>query len=144
MIAGRIAIYPVLLSLFILSRSGLSPPQRLPQWLRSSRRAMDDGRRERRGPPFSPLFPLPIAPSALSFFPLPSLPTTQREESPQVTVPYLGLRWCMARKICGEGNQAIPGTNHNQTSLFFFYYYYLVLLLLLWLLLFIAIQFTIK
>jgi len=22
----------------------------------------------------------------------------------------------MARKICGEGNQAIPGTNHNQTS----------------------------
>ena len=48
---------------------------------------MDDGRRERRGPPFSPLFPLPIAPSALSFFPLPSPSTTQREESPQVTVP---------------------------------------------------------
>lgn len=54
---------------------------------------MDDGRRERRRPPFSPLFPLPIAPRALSFFPLPSLPTTQREESPQVTVPYSSARY---------------------------------------------------
>lgn len=54
---------------------------------------MDDGRRERRRPPFSPLFPLPIAPRALSFLPLPSLPTTQREESPQVTVPYSSVRY---------------------------------------------------
>lgn len=54
---------------------------------------MDDGRRERRRPPFSPLFPLPIAPRALSFLPLPSLPTTQREESPQVTVPYSFVRY---------------------------------------------------
>ena len=54
---------------------------------------MDDGRRKRRRPPFSPLFPLPIAPRALSFFPLPSLPTTQREESPQVTVPYSSVRY---------------------------------------------------
>lgn len=54
---------------------------------------MDDGRRERRRPPFSPLFPLPIAPRALSFLPFPSLPTTQREESPQVTVPYSSVRY---------------------------------------------------
>ena len=54
---------------------------------------MDDGRRERRRPPFSPLFSLPIAPRALSFLPLPSLPTTQREESPQVTVPYSSVRY---------------------------------------------------
>lgn len=54
---------------------------------------MDDGRRERRRPPFSPLFPLPIAPRALSFLPLPSLPTTQREESPQVTVPNSSVRY---------------------------------------------------
>lgn len=54
---------------------------------------MDDGRRERRRPPFSPLFPLPIAPRALSFLPLPSLPTTQREESPQATVPYSSVRY---------------------------------------------------
>lgn len=54
---------------------------------------MDDGRRERRRPPFSRLFPLPIAPRALSFLPLPSLPTTQREESPQVTVPYSSVRY---------------------------------------------------
>lgn len=54
---------------------------------------MDDGRRERRRPPFSPLFPLPIAPRALSFLPLPSLPRTQREESPQVTVPYSSVRY---------------------------------------------------
>lgn len=54
---------------------------------------MDDGRRERRRPPFSPLFPLPIAPRALSFLSLPSLPTTQREESPQVTVPYSSVRY---------------------------------------------------
>lgn len=54
---------------------------------------MDDGRRERRRPPFSPLFPLPIAPRALSFSPLPSLPTTQGEESPQVTVPYSSVRY---------------------------------------------------
>lgn len=54
---------------------------------------MDDGRRERRRPPFSPLFPLPIAPRTLSFLPLPSLPTTQREESPQVTVPYSSVRY---------------------------------------------------
>lgn len=93
MIADRIAIYSVLLPLFILSPSGLSPPQRLPQWLRSSKRAMDDGRRERRGPPFSPLFPLLIAPRALSFFLLPSLPTTQREESPHFTVPYSSVRY---------------------------------------------------
>lgn len=54
---------------------------------------MDDGRRERRRPPFSPLFPLPIAPRALSFLPLPSLPRTQREESPQVTVPNSSVRY---------------------------------------------------
>ena len=54
---------------------------------------MDDGRRERRRPPFSPLFPLPIASRALYFFPLPSLPSTQREESPQVTVPYSSVRY---------------------------------------------------
>ena len=50
MIADRIPIHSVLLPLFILSSSGLSPPQRLPQWWRSSKRAMDDGRRERRAP----------------------------------------------------------------------------------------------
>lgn len=106
MIADRIAIYSVLLPLFILSPSGLSPPQRLPQWLRSSKRAMNDGRRERRKRAFSSLFPLPIAPRALSFFPLPSLPTTQGEESPLVTVPYSSARYLPSvtkRQFVGSG-----------------------------------------
>ena len=139
MIADRIAIYSVLLPLFILSSSGLSPPQRLPQWLRSSKRAMDDGRRERRAP----------LQSSLSSSLFPAFRMTQREESlislffstifilgdpgavrrirrnkllpRRFSGPNslpMGLRWCMARNICGEGNQAMPGTNHNQTSSF--------------------------
>ena len=43
---------------------------------KNSERVVDDGKRERRQIPL--ISPLPIVPRALSFFPLPSFPTTQR------------------------------------------------------------------
>ena len=57
---------------------------------KNSKRAGDDGKRKKAGASL-PFFPLPIVPRALSFYPLPSLPTTRRARRRREPVSYVLL-----------------------------------------------------